>query len=988
MIEGRRYSLSDDFKKRIPFLVSTFFLCISLFLFIRGIWKYCSLWLIQLGGEPILIPYLIGEPLQAPLHFELFISIFIFIFSWLLSTKVKFYQEIKMRIAVVGLCFFGLLIQMLWNSSIPIVRSLIPFIQEQKESIFIENYALEEALLANTDNLMLFILSLPLVFSVLMILWLANFCNQHWKGIVEKFMIWEYKMGIPKLAGLFMSDEEQRKKASQIRKLFDAEKIKGIPLPDVELGPNVKTKEMVVQRGKDRTLNNLIIGAIGTGKTSALAIPIINQDLHHMTYMINNFRKYYGREDFHTEEIKGSFLNGISIIEPSKDLCDKVYKLVKAHGIPEESIFYIDPTNPNTPSINLFNQPVDKVAEMFTMVISGIGESQEFFFEQSQRSHLKHHIYLLKLHEPGNDLGFEHLIDMYNDAQLVARMHAKLKKTIPENIDEIEDRDERNHWKIVKGIDEWFNETYAPEITGFGANARPTIIKEGPYKGEIKFYDKKAEHVVGLRNILNDIASNILLRRVLFGKSNFDFDAHLEYGGILLVNTAKGELARLSDVLGKFILLALQNAVFRRKPNVSSYHHILCDEFPDYVNEDFKSFPAQSRKYKVIVTVIAQTVGQLSLKYGKDYTTTLISTLRNKFLYSDGSIEDTKMFSALFGEKIIFEESETDQEVSPLMENPMRRTGQSYQSKERAILTPSELTYQDAFVCAVKLVENNKPIPVQQIKANFVSDEEYKEAAVKVEEEEAAYWIKLRREFLKSSSNSQQQQSLLQDDIEKDTLPEPIMKRPMDEVQYEESFQPSSEEMILDQSIFSEPTDESEAIKTVDHSQVMVQQSKEDVEDVERTKQIDDRLKDYEQSHDSKVSVEERKETVETSTQSTHENEASIDSETEKDIISQYDTQPEKTITFSSALFKKPKSIAPAKDLSIEPKIESSESVEQGHDENEDEYVKKVHYRLKKKYEEKEKHLKRRKSNINFDNPIFIKTEKFVNEENIEEEQQ
>ncbi|MEB8799559.1 hypothetical protein P4I81_25300 [Bacillus cereus] len=48
------------------------------------------------------------------------------------------------------------------------------------------------------------------------------------------------------------------------------------------------------------------------------------------------------------------------------------------------------------------------------------------------------------------------------------------------------------------------------------------------------------------------------------------------------MNTAKGELAELSNVLGKFVLLSMQNAVFRRKPNVSPYHHIIVDEFPDF----------------------------------------------------------------------------------------------------------------------------------------------------------------------------------------------------------------------------------------------------------------------------------------------------------------------------------------------------------------------------------------------------------------------
>ncbi|MGG6447776.1 TraM recognition domain-containing protein [Pseudobacillus badius] len=728
-----------------PFIIVTTLLSLSIWFFLRGFYKYISLWLIQWGKEPMVIPLIIGQPLKTPFHLELLISAPIFIIMWILSTKVQLYQKMIWRIFTVSVMYFGIVFQLLWNGSAPIVRSLIPFLYDKKEMIYMENMALEQALLANTDNLMLFLLSIPLIMSISVTLWLLNFCNQHWKDIIERFKTWEYSLSVPSIASLFMTDEKKRKTSSKIRQFFDQEKKKTIPLPDIELGANTKSGEMVILRGKDRTLNNLIIGSIGTGKTSALVLPMINQDLHYMTYMINNFKALFAKgEKYHTEDIKGSLLNGITVIEPSKDLCDKVYELVLAHGIPKEAVYYIDPTNPDTPSLNLFNAPVDKVAEMFTMVIEGVGEKQEFFFQQSQRAHLKMHIYLLMLHDPDKKASFENLIEMYNDAQLVARMHLALKETIPEDINQITDRDERNHWLIVKGVDEWFNETYVSEKQGFGANQKDIEITSGPYRGDKKMMDKKSEHVVGLRNILNDIASNILMRRVLFGESNFDFDKHLEYGGILLVNTAKGDLSELSDILGKFVLLSMQNAVFRRKPNLSAYHSLYVDEFPDYINDSFKSFPAQSRKYKAIVTVVAQTTSQLSHKYGSSFMQTLISTLRNKYLYGDTTQEDAEMFSSIYGEKIVFDEGESDQEVSPLMESPIRRTGKTYMERKMPVLSPSELIYQDAFVCAVKLVDNNKPLPAQQILANFVPREEFKKAIVTVDKEAGAYWINVR----------------------------------------------------------------------------------------------------------------------------------------------------------------------------------------------------------------------------------------------------
>ncbi|WP_432806056.1 type IV secretory system conjugative DNA transfer family protein [Mycobacterium sp. Z3061] len=511
--------------------------------------------------------------------------------------------------------------------------------------------------------------------------------------------------------------------------------------PDIVLGPESESRELLIQPGRDRTLNNIIIGSIGTGKTSALILPILNQDLHWMTRFINDYPSIYKRKDFHTEEIKGMYLNGISVIEPSNDLCEKAYRLVKAHGIPDEAVFYIDPTNPDTPSINPMQGPVEKVAEAFAMVMEGLaeGKTNNFFFQQSERNHLKHYIYLLKLHDPEQEVTFDMLLKMYDNPQLVRRMHIMLKETIPEGYESLENRDERNHWAIVKQIDEWFDMNLVPK-TVRGSDA-PKKVLSGEYRGEDEYYDAKTEYVQNLRNVLNDIGANPLIRRVLFGKTNFDFDRHLEMGGVLLVNTAKGELGGLSNVLGKLVLLSLQNAVFRRKPNVSTFHHIVVDEFPDYVYRPFKEFPAQSRKYKTIITVVAQTVTQLADKYGETYMQTLLGSLRHKMVYGDIPSYDAELFSKVFGEQDEYVEGINEQSVSPLQENPVLRQGISYQKKRNPILSPSDIIYQKPFQCAVKIVINNRPIPVKQIDANFVPKEEFENATISVNMDSAQVWL-------------------------------------------------------------------------------------------------------------------------------------------------------------------------------------------------------------------------------------------------------
>lgn len=320
-------------------------------------------------------------------------------------------------------------------------------------------------------------------------------------------------------------------------------------------------------------------------------------------------------------------------------------------------------------------------------------------------------------------------------------MHKLLKVQVERLYDFVQtgtaSRDQNNEYKIIKGIDEWFDNTIREKTDSQG---EPAVYKKGKYRGHPMHYDREEEYVKGLRNILKDLASNVLIRRVLFGKSDFDFDVHLEQGGILLVNTAKGELADLSNVLGKFVLLSMQNAVFRREPNVSPYHHIIVDEFPDYVVRPFKEFPAQSRKYKVILTIASQTLSQLALDFTEQYMFTLLGSFRNKMIFGDVTPYDAKIFSDMFGEKEEFKESKSEQGISPMQENPVSRLGSTYQKTKEVVMSPGDIMAQGAFICAARIVQDNHVQPVQQITSNFVPKEEFAKAIIQVDEKLGQYW--------------------------------------------------------------------------------------------------------------------------------------------------------------------------------------------------------------------------------------------------------
>ncbi len=710
----------------MPLILVSTLLVIGLILTIRGIVKYVLLFTTPISSPPM-ENWWLGNPFE-PSIIELGLTTLFLIVGWALATRVIAFQKPVFRFGFGILMVMGIFFQYIWTSSAPVYTEVFPFFLNQLELIDPRYTTFKEVMVADINGLLYLLLSLPLVISVLVMFWLGNLYTQYQHETNEFVRTW--KISLPKFKNFFDRQEVSK-------------------YPDVELGANIKTKEMVLQKGKDRTLNNVIIGPIGSGKTSALVLPMISNDLKHMARMINGLPEAYEQEDFHSEDVKGNFLNGITVVEPSNDLCQKTYKLALAHDIPEEAIYYIDPTNPNTKSINPLHGPTDKVAETFVQVIEGIGKQTEFFFEQSQRVHLKHYVYLLKLHDPEAVPTFDDLIDMYNNAQLVHHMHVRLKQTIPENINYIEDRDERNHWKIVKGIDEWFDASLAIKEERKGAVSMKVRIEDesSPYNNEYEYFDTKETFVVGLRNILNDISANKLVRRVLFGHSDFSFDTHLEVGGLLIVNTAKGELGGLSDTIGRFVVLMMQNAVFRREPNVSPFHSMIIDEFPDYITEPFASFPAQSRKYKAIITIVAQTVAQLSREYSDDFLHTLLATCRHKFCYGDVDEKTATLFSSIFGEKDEYKESGSEQSVSSMLDGSTMREGFTTSKEREVIMSPSDIIFQDKFVCAVKLVEDNKPIQVQQIQANFVPREEFTKASILADREKGIFWLQKRKEW-------------------------------------------------------------------------------------------------------------------------------------------------------------------------------------------------------------------------------------------------
>ncbi|OIJ09451.1 hypothetical protein BKP35_16485 [Anaerobacillus arseniciselenatis] len=499
-------------------------------------------------------------------------------------------------------------------------------------------------------------------------------------------------------------------------------------LPDIQLARNAETNAPVVMQGESRQLGTLLIGPPGSGKTSIKIKTAFKTDLGHIQRMINAYPTYKKRYGFGTEEFVKKMANhliGSIIIEPAKDLCDDAYELVKDHNIPEEFIVYLDPSNPKTPGFNMMVGPTSEVVETITAVLESVAETKDEFFKQAARSVLKHYVYLLKFSK-GDDCTILDLDDLYQDPRKAMDLLEELEKKVPTD-DEVNnmDQDGRIYWIIVKKIVRWFrNEGLSIQTS------RDGMVEKYPsgheHEGKLKVNDLQFEFTRQTRNLLSDITKNPYLARILYAENEVDLNRIFTKGGILLVNTDLGNLKALSSIFGKLVLLCVQNAVFRRKgtektrPMVSFY----ADEFYDYMNEDFLQLTSQGRKYKFAPLVACQSLTQFGVKFGKDFTESMLGTIRNTIVYGGTSLYDTEMLSKYLGTEVV-EELQTRESFSPsYMDSPSFSVAETLNREEKEIATSDDIMFQEFRYSYIRLVDDKSSKRAIRAVGDFVDTSE------------------------------------------------------------------------------------------------------------------------------------------------------------------------------------------------------------------------------------------------------------------------
>jgi hypothetical protein len=308
------------------------------------------------------------------------------------------------------------------------------------------------------------------------------------------------------------------------------------------------------------------------------------------------------------EKIASGVKLGITLFEPKGDFADDVARMCEKMGIPYT---YVNPLREDTAVLNPLEGDAYSVAESVRTVLRSIFGKQEAFFAHVQETAARNVILMLK-ELRGDDLTLLDVVRALRDQKVLKNLVQDLERQIGSS-------------DLV--------DYFRAEVLG--------ELRE-------KFY----QFAMGLRQQLEDISGNPLLKRVLIGKSSIDLDGHLDKGGhVLLVNTAMGELGHLGDVFGQFLIMHFQNAVFRRPGTewTRTPHILYIDEFPRYINPDFERLLAIGRSFRCACVLALQALSQLKLEGNPHFVDVVLNNARNWVVFGGLSAEEAKRFEKEFG---------------------------------------------------------------------------------------------------------------------------------------------------------------------------------------------------------------------------------------------------------------------------------------------------------------------------------------------------
>lgn len=472
---------------------------------------------------------------------------------------------------------------------------------------------------------------------------------------------------------------------------------------DMVIVKDLKHAQPYVIKEKDRFLHALDDGATGSGKTSSTFTPAINNDFHQRMYNmehqkmgvekllaegqvriahpmddaefdIDNFIPLTKKAEKKLYDLKyKSPLAGIIAIAPNESFSDEIYSLAQANGQRVNRIdpmlspdgrlkegfvgmnpIYIKPGRSGVKYLIEVNQRATLFADVLQSVFERSGQTNPYFSGLNQNITTSVTAIIL--------LCAPYMPEKFADRGVVPT---------PADVQDL-----LNDFSKAKEYDKVFTNYYAKPGTKY--NGQPDFgnlqyiydVVHGRLLGADS--SQLFDQCQGLRNIINQLLSNPMLRNVLCAQNTINLDRALAKGEIILVNYAL-DLGSDGITFGIFFLLSLINAAYRRpapeKERLPVFIYV--DELPQLLHPKLEACFSLFRQYRMAMFVAIQSLSQLT----KTRETTflqqvLLGNCAHHFVFGRAGVEDMEVYMTLAGTRLKSVLTESRNETSLLAANP------------------------------------------------------------------------------------------------------------------------------------------------------------------------------------------------------------------------------------------------------------------------------------------------------------------------------
>lgn len=413
------------------------------------------------------------------------------------------------------------------------------------------------------------------------------------------------------------------------------------PLVGIEVGVRKDNGKPISIDGKDRFINTLVLGSIGTGKTSRILTKGVYQDIRSIA--------------------DGNPMDVI-VLDPDGGFAQSAVNLAQKLGVHTE-IMDLRGTLTNTVSFNPFTG--GDIADIIDNVRAALAEKmgrQEGFFQNAQDDLVRTVIQVQVPLWPDTDftqfaelvtdpLHFRAVCSMVHDCatQPTAQAAPKGKKKRPEErADEI-----TAMWEHERPMIEALFAAMNPAHRSMVLSAARSFLMNTRSEQRMERFETITQ---GLKLVVNEFVTNPRLKQVLSSNSlpSFEFQSFFASGPevkgrLIAVVTGNRPVGKL---FGKLFLVTLKMYSLERGGTEATRRpvYLYVDEFPVFGTESFTEMLSQARKYRVGMTLAIQARAQL-LDVSKKFMDVVEGSCRNKIFFPAPSPDDARFLEHALGTK-------------------------------------------------------------------------------------------------------------------------------------------------------------------------------------------------------------------------------------------------------------------------------------------------------------------------------------------------